>query len=56
MLDKAKTLQPAYVGIVPLAETVAKQGKSCSSPYQDSYHSLREGQQALLSFFLLGTV
>ncbi|KAM9203174.1 myocardin-related transcription factor A isoform 3-T3 [Mergus octosetaceus] len=48
MLDKAKTLQPAYVGIVPLAETVAKQGKSCSSPYQDSYHSLREVLQLKL--------
>ncbi|KAM8821613.1 myocardin-related transcription factor A [Eudromia elegans] len=48
MLDKAKTLQPAYVGIVPLAETVAKQGKSCSSTYQDSYHSLREVLQLKL--------
>ncbi|XP_051480212.1 myocardin-related transcription factor A isoform X1 [Apus apus] len=48
MLDKAKTLQPAYVGIVPLAETVSKQGKSCSSTYQDSYHSLREVLQLKL--------
>ncbi|XP_065599014.1 myocardin-related transcription factor A isoform X1 [Cyrtonyx montezumae] len=48
MLDKAKTLQPTYVGIVPLAETVAKQGKSCSSTYQDSYHSLREVLQLKL--------
>ncbi|XP_066040281.1 myocardin-related transcription factor A isoform X3 [Chamaea fasciata] len=48
MLDKAKTLQPAYVGIVPLAETVSKQGKSCSSIYQDSYHSLREVLQLKL--------
>ncbi|XP_010078768.1 PREDICTED: MKL/myocardin-like protein 1 [Pterocles gutturalis] len=48
MLDKAKTLQPAYVGIVPLAETVSKQGKSCSSMYQDSYHSLREVLQLKL--------
>ncbi|KAM6321596.1 LOW QUALITY PROTEIN: myocardin-related transcription factor A [Aegotheles albertisi] len=48
MLDKAKTLQPAYVGIVPLAETVSKQGKSCSSAYQESYHSLREVLQLKL--------
>ncbi|XP_009994647.1 PREDICTED: MKL/myocardin-like protein 1 [Chaetura pelagica] len=48
MLDKAKTLQPAYVGIVPLAEAVSKQGKSCSSTYQDSYHSLREVLQLKL--------
>ncbi|XP_017683148.1 PREDICTED: MKL/myocardin-like protein 1 [Lepidothrix coronata] len=48
MLDKAKTLQPAYVGIVPLAETVSKQGKSCSGTYQDSYHSLREVLQLKL--------
>ncbi|KAM6306695.1 myocardin-related transcription factor A-like [Podargus strigoides] len=48
MLDKAKTLQPAYVGIVLLAETVSKQGKSCSSTYQDSYHSLREVLQLKL--------
>ncbi|XP_066176193.1 myocardin-related transcription factor A isoform X2 [Sylvia atricapilla] len=48
MLDKAKTLQPACVGIVPLAETVSKQGKSCSSTYQDSYYSLREVLQLKL--------
>ncbi|XP_043357990.1 myocardin-related transcription factor A isoform X4 [Dermochelys coriacea] len=48
MLDKAKTLQPAYVGIVPLAETVSKQGKSCSNTCQDSYHSLREVLQLKL--------
>ncbi|KAH0616862.1 hypothetical protein JD844_028290 [Phrynosoma platyrhinos] len=42
MLDKTKTLQPTYGGIVPFAEIVPKEGKTIGLGH-DSYHSLREG-------------
>ncbi|XP_053263220.1 myocardin-related transcription factor A isoform X1 [Podarcis raffonei] len=47
MLDKTKTLQPAYGGIVPFAEIVSKEQKNVSLS-QDSYHSLREVLQLKL--------
>nr|XP_020643490.1 MKL/myocardin-like protein 1 isoform X1 [Pogona vitticeps] len=47
MLDKTKTLQPTYSGIVPFAEVVLKDGKSIGLG-QDSYHSLREVLQLKL--------
>ncbi|XP_062989640.1 myocardin-related transcription factor A isoform X2 [Elgaria multicarinata webbii] len=47
MLDKTKTLQPTYGGIVPFAEIVSKQGKNVGLG-QDSYHSLREVLQLKL--------
>ncbi|XP_061495204.1 myocardin-related transcription factor A isoform X2 [Rhineura floridana] len=47
MLDKTKTLQPAYGGIVPFAQIVSKEQKNATL-YQDSYHTLREVLQLKL--------
>ncbi|KAM6436043.1 myocardin-related transcription factor A isoform 2-T2 [Liasis olivaceus] len=47
MLDKIKTLQPSYGGIVPFAEIVLKDVKNAGLS-QDSYHSLREVLQLKL--------
>ncbi|KAF7248765.1 Myocardin-related transcription factor B [Varanus komodoensis] len=47
MLDKTKTLQPSYGGIVPFAEIVSKEGNNVGLG-QDSYHNLREVLQLKL--------